>query len=220
MKAARRSLFAVLVIFATPLFAHAATHIVTQNGVSFSPSSIIIEVGDTVQWNWTGGIHTVTSGASLVDPQLGNLFDAPLNSINPTFSFVFTNIGTAQYLCRPHFGLNMTGTVTIESPSAVDGIPVAKAALLTNAPNPFNPTTKITFELPSDRMGAIPVSLKVYDLKGRLVRTLVNRSLDVDRYTVTWNGRDDQGRSAPSGAYIYRLVADGQSLGRLMTLAK
>jgi plastocyanin len=220
MISVRNGLAAMMIVATTPILASATTHIVTQSGLSFGPQNITIVVGDTVQWNWTNGSHTVTSGINASDPLVGTLFDTSLNSGSSTFQFTFTQAGFTDYFCRPHVGAGMTGTITIEAPSAVDDTPAVKTALLPNAPNPFNPSTKITFELPNDRQGALPVSLNVYDMKGRLVRTLLNTSLDVDRHTVTWNGRDNNGRNSPSGAYIYRLIANGESFGRVMTLAK
>ncbi len=221
MNTYKRCLLSFAIVLITPLLATAATHIITQSGFTFSPQNITIQVGDTVQWNWSAGSHTVTSGTDLSDPQAGSIFDSPLTSINFTVSHTFMQAGTQNYFCRPHVSLGMKGSILIEAPSAVEETPVVTSAhLMPNSPNPFNPTTKISFTLPTDRHGSMPVSLVVYDLKGRLVRTLLNTALDVDHYTVTWDGRDEQGRASPSGAYIYRLIAAGKSQGRMMTLAK
>jgi len=84
-------------------------------------------------------------------------------------------------------------------------------------PNPFNPMTNIEFSLPK----AGPVSLQVYDLTGRLVRTLVAEvSYDVGTHTVPWNGTDLTGRVVASGVYFYRLVAEDQRLSGRMVLLK
>ena len=82
-------------------------------------------MGDTVQWNWTGQSHTVTNGVDLSDPTVGTLFDATLNSLNPTFSHTFTAPGTVPYFCRPHLAFGMTGTVVVQAASAVDELPRA-----------------------------------------------------------------------------------------------
>ena len=90
--------------------------------------------------------------------------------------------------------------------------------LAQNVPNPFNPVTRISFTLPTDYDGR--VTLCVYDLLGRRVRTLLDDALEGGVHTVTWQGRDDEGRTAASGIYLYRLVSDaGQRHGR-MTLVK
>ena len=86
-----------------------------------------------------------------------------------------------------------------------------------NYPNPFNPTTTISYEL----SGAGHVSLKVYSVLGREIATLVDGELPVGTYEATWNGRDSQGEVVPSGTYLYRLTyANGKSMARVMTLLK
>ena len=89
-------------------------------------------------------------------------------------------------------------------------------ALAQNSPNPFNPSTRIHFELP--RPGH--VDLRVYDIAGRLVRTLVDGMLSADRHDVDWNGRDEAGRTVASGVYVYRIVADRFTQTKRMVLVK
>jgi hypothetical protein len=88
--------------------------------------------------------------------------------------------------------------------------------LAPNTPNPFNPLTKIAFAL--DRDG--PVQLAVYNLQGRLVRTLVSEPMTAGDHSLVWDGRDDADQQAASGTYVYRLTADGSTLSRKMTLLK
>ena len=92
MKRTLTVLTAGLGLILAPALAGAVTHTVTQEGLAFNPQNLTIEVGDTVEWIWTGGSHTVTSGTDLSDPEVGQLFDAPLNSANPSFSFTFTEV--------------------------------------------------------------------------------------------------------------------------------
>ncbi len=70
-------------------------------------------------------------------------------------------------------------------------------------PNPFNPTTSIRFELRTSES----VSLRVYDVQGRLVRTLLDEARSAGSYTVVWDGRDNSGRSVGSGPYFVRMHA-------------
>jgi len=89
--------------------------------------------------------------------------------------------------------------------------------LLDCRPNPFNPTTTIEFEVAS----LTPVHLRIYDIQGRLVKTLVEgKQYRAGRHGVSWNGRDHRGRLAASGVYFYRLVTPGYSGTRTMTLVK
>ena len=80
----------------------------------------------------------------------------------------------------------------------------AWARLLANAPNPFNPSTRLRFAL--ERAGT--VALAVYDARGRLVRDLGAQAWPAGEHAVTWNGRDEAGRAAASGVYYVRLVGE------------
>jgi FlgD Ig-like domain len=101
--------------------------------------------------------------------------------------------------------------------TAVTDLPAAEFALHGSAPNPFNPSTTIAFDLP----GATPVSLQVFDTAGRLVRTLLHDAVgQTGRNEVVWNGRDNGGRQAASGVYLYRVeTPTHRDVGR-MTLIK
>ncbi len=97
-----------------------------------------------------------------------------------------------------------------------DGAP-SRYELLGNFPNPFNPVTEIRYTLP----GPSSVRLEVYDLSGRLLRTLIDGERQPSgRYAVLWDGRDGRGSQVASGVYFYRLVADGEALTRKMILLK
>jgi pimeloyl-ACP methyl ester carboxylesterase len=90
------------------------------------------------------------------------------------------------------------------------------ARLRGTRPNPFNPITTVDYEL----SGAGPALLQVFDLRGRLVRTLVNESLTAGRHEAPWDGRDAGGRELPSAVYVSRLEAGGTvAMGR-MTLVR
>ncbi|MBD3220424.1 type I pullulanase [bacterium] len=90
--------------------------------------------------------------------------------------------------------------------------------LLGNAPNPFNPTTEIRFDLAASDASA-PVRLRVYDVRGQLVRTLVDAPRPAGVNTVVWDGRNDAGRPVASGVYVYRLETARQALsGRMLML--
>lgn len=107
------------------------------------------------------------------------------------------------------------GTPTGGATAVGDELPRA-AVLHRNQPNPFNPSTTISFTL-SERG---PVTLAVFDLAGRRVRTLVDGALEPGRHAAVWDGRDDRGLAAPSGTYLYRLVAGGQALSGKMMLVE
>ncbi|MCP5066497.1 MAG: T9SS type A sorting domain-containing protein, partial [bacterium] len=94
------------------------------------------------------------------------------------------------------------------SPDAVtDGEAAAPRAfaLHQNNPNPFNPVTRISFDLP--RAGE--VSLEIFDVAGRRIATLIDGSMEAGQHAQTWRGQNDAGRSVSSGLYFYRLSAPG-----------
>jgi hypothetical protein len=98
-----------------------------------------------------------------------------------------------------------------------DQVPAPKVTTLVGiTPNPFNPQTKITYDLAREGQ----VRLEVYDVQGRLVRTLVDSTRDVGRHTETWNGADDSGGRVASGVYLARLTAGGMTGMMKMMLLK
>ena len=111
----------------------------------------------------------------------------------------------------------------LQSPSPTDvgednelDVP-AQTALHQNVPNPFNPTTQISFDLAQNGR----VALRIYDVAGRLVRTLVDKDMSAGRnQSLVWNGLDDQNRRVSSGVYFYRLDAAGVSLTKKMVVMK
>ena len=105
-------------------------------------------------------------------------------------------------------------------PSGTPGgshIPVSRAELRQNVPNPFNPQTTIAFDLPTPAS----VSLRVFDVSGRLVRVLLDGDVFPDgRHEAIWNGRDETGHRMASGTYFYRLEAGPYSETKRMVLMK
>ena len=105
------------------------------------------------------------------------------------------------------------GATDIGDRHAID-VPPARTALHANVPNPFNPTTRIGFDLAMSGL----VRLEVFDVAGRLVRTLVNGETAAGRHAVTWVGIDATGARVASGIYFYRLEAPAYTATRKMVL--
>jgi hypothetical protein len=89
-----------------------------------------------------------------------------------------------------------------------------------NYPNPFNPTTRIRYTVGAKQTQPVPVSLKIYNVLGRLVRTLVDEEKAAGNHRVTWDGRDDRGQELSSGVYLYRLEIENLHVSRRMLLLK
>jgi hypothetical protein len=101
--------------------------------------------------------------------------------------------------------------------TGVDDAPRFANTLAQNVPNPFNPSTTIEFTLRE----RAPVTLRIYNVRGQLVKTLVNGTrVPGIAHRIAWDGRNDAGRRVASGVYFYRLVAKGYTKTRKMVLLK
>jgi hypothetical protein len=93
---------------------------------------------------------------------------------------------------------------------------LAEVTLLPNYPNPFNPGTTIRYAVAKNQ----EIRLAVYDVRGRLMRSLVERVEPAGIHEVRWEGRDNDGRPAASGIYFVRLIGEGQVTNRKIVLLK
>ena len=106
-------------------------------------------------------------------------------------------------------------TVSIEEETEAPII-ASGYALYQAYPNPFNPSTKIEYEI-----GSIGnVKIDIYNLKGELVNTIVNGWHNLGSHNVVWNGKDNKNMQVPSGTYIYRLTSAGVSFSKTVTFVK
>ena len=109
------------------------------------------------------------------------------------------------------------GDPKIQTTPNTPDTPTARTTTLWNArPNPFNPQTTIDFSLAS----SAAVSIAIYDVKGALVKTLVDETMPAGEHSARWNGVDEQGRSAASGIYFVRMVAGSYSQVRKIVMLK
>ncbi|MBK8166932.1 MAG: hypothetical protein IPK64_13395 [bacterium] len=102
------------------------------------------------------------------------------------------------------------------SPVPLDGTARARMTLFDAVPNPFNPRTTLRFELPHTAL----VHLAIHDLRGRLVRSLVDEELAAGEHEKVWNGLDDTGAPVASGTYLARIDAGGQLATSWLTLIR
>jgi hypothetical protein len=96
-------------------------------------------------------------------------------------------------------------------------------SLAQNYPNPFNPITVIRFTVHEQRKRSndlIPTSLRIYNIKGQLVRYLVDESKKPGRYVITWNGKDENGNPVSSGVYFYQLKVGERKVTKKMIKLK
>lgn len=109
---------------------------------------------------------------------------------------------------------NWSMAVNVSSPGgegeSSDHSPVTQLCLRGNYPNPFNPQTRIDYDLPTESR----VSLKVFDTSGRLVKTLVEAFLPSGQHSALWLATNDFGRRVPAGVYLYVLEANARVVRR------
>ncbi|NQT96534.1 MAG: T9SS type A sorting domain-containing protein, partial [Candidatus Marinimicrobia bacterium] len=132
---------------------------------------------------------------------------------------------------RARFNPNTTGTAYFDdisvvkmavAPTAIEPenekitrVP-EKFALLQNYPNPFNPETTIEYALPKQSK----VTLTIYNVLGQQVRTLSNTVQNAGNYSIVWDAKNDHGKAAPTGMYLYVLTTNEQRLTRKMVLMR
>ncbi len=155
------------------------------------------------------------------------------NSSQPkTYEFVDRQVEHNATYWYKLYSVDMDGTIhfvqKISAAVLMEGGPLTRNnsvlpqqfALRANFPNPFNPTTYLSFDVAETSRGQVPVVLEVFDMAGRKIRTLVNAPLAPGRYTVMWDGRDANHQPVASGLYIYRLKAGAFVQSRTMQLLK
>jgi hypothetical protein len=113
-------------------------------------------------------------------------------------------------------GVVLTDESEVISQTVTVKTKVYKLTLHQNHPNPFNPSTAISFTLPKRTM----VTLSIYNVSGTLVATLVDETIDDGFKEVLWDGKDARGNPVSSGVYFYRLTAGDKTLTKKMVLLK
>jgi len=103
------------------------------------------------------------------------------------------------------------GTLEKQSGDVSPGLEIIRTS-----PNPFNPSTTISFRVPYSQ----PVVVSVYDLAGRCVRTLIDSNLTAGQHQSTWDGHNQRGESSPSGSYFLVIEGENRIQRRKITLLK
>lgn len=139
-----------------------------------------------------------------------------LQDSNSTGGWVFLNRFGYPTESQPAANLAIKMKRVVTGVRPVDGVMPARYALYANYPNPFNPTTKISYDIPNRSR----VELAIYNLLGEKVADLVSDVQDAGTYSATWDGRNLQGQLVSSGVYIYRLQAGNYLDTKKMVLLK
>ena len=112
--------------------------------------------------------------------------------------------------------IDNNGSYTYSEVIKIDVILRKQFELEQNYPNPFNPTTKIRFDMPIKSN----VTIKIYDVLGREVITLLENEIQPGIHTIIWNGKNGLGNYVPGGVYFYRLITENYSETKKMNLLK
>jgi hypothetical protein len=193
-----------------------ATPVTLTPHAIFSPQEL--------ELSWLANLESDLSTYSIYRELTPDFTPAPGNLITTTVDTMFTDTGWTQagnYYYKIS-AIDVHGNESEFAMLAPDGVSAVGEApkafrFYGNHPNPFNPSTTIAFDLPENAM----TSLRVYDLGGRLVRTLVDQSsLPAGHYSVTWHGLNDAGRKVSTGVYLYRIEAGSFKEMSRMTLVK
>ncbi|GEM_PF-782476 len=162
-----------------------------QGWLTVSPLADTVAAGQSVD------VNLALNAANLSEGTYSTTLEISSNDSNHPFQTV-----SVQLVVEPTTGIDGAG------------VPLTYA-VSPNYPNPFNPSTTITYQVPE----AASVRLEVYNLLGQRVRTLVKGVVQPGQYKAVWNGRNDNGVPVGSGVYLYRFVASGVS-GNGSTLVK
>ena len=183
------------------------------------PFGVPFDGGGTVLGDWTdtgpvgGAIGSVAELSALVDGlTAGGTYHWRLrvHTDDPFFP-------RSPWLTLPDNAAAEMDLRTGAAGTPVGDLPAAMGGLqLSSHPNPFNPRTSLGYVLDRRRH----VRLSIYDLRGRLLRVLLDEPQEAGRWSRIWDGCDDAGRSLPSGVYCARLQVDERQVGRKLTLIR
>lgn len=190
-----------------------AGQIVTISNFTFSPDNLSINKDEVVTWIIMEGMHSTTSGTSCTKDGLWD--SGIMDSVGQTFIHTFNTNGIYSYYCIPHCVSNdMKGLIL------VDTVITGKSENLTYNiesiqiyPNPFSNYAIIEYKI----LKKSEVTLKVYDILGNEVKTLVNKSQDAGLHRIELNASD---LGIPNGMYFYHIKTDYYKKGGMMILAK
>lgn len=130
------------------------------------------------------------------------------------------NSGLAQSMGHPTTDVKATVASSETPDNSVKPLPDDQLpsgfVVAQNYPNPFNPVTMIQFRIPSSS----PVTVKVFDVLGREISTLLNQKLEAGSYEVIWDSKDASGAAVASGVYLFRIEAGDQMVSKKMVLMR
>ena len=176
-----------------------ADEVTIENPV-FNPPTNLTVIADTGLFTWDAPASRDLTG---YDVYLDSLF---LENVTDT-EFQFDNLVYEQTYMAGVSAVYDDGTSEIieidftYTGTGAGNVIVSKTDLLCNYPNPFNPTTRISYSLLQQEM----VNISIYNIKGEKIKTIVNEITPAGNHQSFWNGSDNKGKSVASGIYFYKM---------------
>ena len=192
---------------------------------------------DHAEWNLILGNRIAKDKRSPIEPEASTDWELVVNSSEPfvTLKWYMDNV-PGDY----EIGYRLTGEEYYTDMTQVDSITVSSGSILSfnvgyhvlgvgdknllptvfalhqNYPNPFNPITKINYDLPEQS----DVTITIYDMLGRQVKTLVNQTQDAGYKSIIWNATNNYGKPVSAGIYLYQIYAGNNMQTKKMVLLK
>ncbi|MCF8240374.1 MAG: T9SS type A sorting domain-containing protein [Melioribacteraceae bacterium] len=172
---------------------------------------------ETMNVNILGNFDVVTRTTSGIFQNTGWWYDYFSGD-----SMIVTDVNTQIELAPGEFHIYTTEKLPTPEPGILVNINDRETAEVTtykleqNYPNPFNPTTQINYQVPEAGF----VTLKIYNMLGQEVKTLVSQNIKPGTYSVSWNGKNNYGDQVSTGVYIYRIETPKFNESRKMILLK
>jgi len=184
-------------------------------------------VEDRVLVSWSTASQTNNAGWRLLRSVDGENYEAVGNFVQGagtsdallSYSLEDADLPSAEKVWYQLEQVDLDGTITRSNPVQVllgARMPVPTEFSTSVYPNPFNPSTTISYDLPNDAF----VSIVIYDAIGQEIRRLVSEQTSAGRYRVQWDALDGQGRAVGSGVYIAKVEAGSFSSSQKMLLLK
>jgi len=184
------------------------------------PEFTVFQAGDTVPFHWQssdshpGTVPEFFTAAVLIDDVVESTIIYYPDTDDYIWEWIVPDVSSSNVYLEVQAG-DAFGNLTSETTnnftvlSSVTSVPRAPGELnlAAPAPNPFNPSTKLSFNLPEPGR----VSLTVYDARGHRVRTLLGGHSQDGDFETRWDGRDNRGQALPGGVYLFVLDFHGSN---------
>lgn len=197
------ALFPFIIFLFISINSFATMHVVMVSQFQFSPSTMSVEVGDTIVWQWVNGSHTTTSDGV---PANALPWSSQITAGTSSFEYPVTEPGTYTYHCIPHQSSGMVGGFFATTPNSINTPDVVqKLNLYSLRPSVF----VLSYTLQTQTV----LKLALYDITGKSVRTFNSNYSQSGDYRETYYLNDLQ-----KGIYIFEMIANNKRLTKRIIL--